>query len=80
MLACCQELLSPNSELAQAKVKLSPVLVGSRLPAVGHLVPAQAPQSTVPSTEYDTGPPVWNAFVGTVLKRSLCENAPPYIA
>jgi hypothetical protein len=80
MLACCQGLLSPNSELAQAKVKFSPVLVGSRLPAVGHLVPAQALQSTVPSTEYDTGPPVWNAFVATVLKRSLCENAPPRIA
>jgi hypothetical protein len=80
MLACCQGLLSPNSELAQAKVKFSPVLVGSQLPPVGHLVPAQAPQSTVLSAEYDTGPPVWNAFVGTVLKRSLCENAPPRIA
>ena len=80
MLACCQGLLSPNSELAQAEVKFSPVLVGFQLPAVSHLVPVQAPQSTVLSTEYDTGPPVWNAFVGTVLKRSLCENAPPRIA
>ena len=80
MLACCQGLLSPNSELAQAKVKFSPVLVGFQLLAVGHLVPAQAPQSAVLSTEYDTGPPAWNAFVETVLKRSLCENAPPRIA
>jgi hypothetical protein len=80
MLACCQGLLSPNSELAKAEVKVSPVLLGFQLPAVSHLVPVQAPQSTVLNTEYDTGPPVWNAFVGTVLKRSLCENAPPRIA
>jgi hypothetical protein len=80
MLACCQGLLSPHSELAQAKVKFNPVLVGFQLLEVGHLVPVQAPQSTVLSTEYDTGPPAWNAFVATVLKRSLCENAPPRIA
>jgi hypothetical protein len=80
MLACCQGLLSLNSELAQGKVKFSPVLVGFQLLAVGHLVPVPAPQNTVLSTEYGTGPPVWNAFVGTVLKRSLCENAPPLIA
>jgi hypothetical protein len=80
MLACCQGLLSPNSELAQAKVKFSPVLVGFQLLAVSRLVPVQAPQSTVLSAEYDTGPPVSNAFLGTVLKRSLCENAPPRIA
>jgi hypothetical protein len=72
MLACCQGLLSPNSELAQAKVKFSPILVGFQLLAVSHLVPVQAPQCTVLSMEYDTGPPVWNAFVGTVLKRALC--------
>jgi hypothetical protein len=76
MLGCCQGLLSSNAELAQAKVKFSPVLVWFQLLAVDHLVPLQAPQSTL-STEYDTGPPAWNAFVETVLKRSLCENAPP---
>ena len=80
MLVCFQGLLSPNSELAQAKVKLSPVLVGFQLLAVSRLVLVRAPQSTVMSAEYDTGPPAWNAFVATVLKRSLCENAPPRIA
>ena len=80
MLACCQGLLSPNSELAHAKVKFSPVLVGFQLFAVACLVPFRVPQSSVLSTEYDTGPPVWNAFVAIVLKRSLCENAPPRIA
>jgi hypothetical protein len=79
MLACCQGLLSPNSELAEAKVKFSPIPVGLRLLAVGHIVPVPAPQNTVLSTEYGTGPPVWNAFVGTVLRRSLCENAPPLL-
>jgi hypothetical protein len=77
MLACCQGLLSPNSELAQAKVKFSPILLEFRLPVVGHLLPVQFPQRTVLSTEYDTGPPVGNCFVETVLKRSLRENAPP---
>jgi hypothetical protein len=75
MLNCCQGLLSPNAELARAKVKFSPVLVWFQLLAVDQFVPLPAPQSTLPSS--DTGPPPWNAFVETVLKRSLCENAPP---
>ena len=80
MLGCCQGLLSANSEPTQAKVKFSPVLMEPQFLAVGNLVPFQAPQSTIPSTEYDTGPPAGNCFVGTVLRRSLRENAPPLIA
>jgi len=79
MLACCG-LLSPSCELAYVKVKFSPVLVGFELVAVGHLVLVQSPHRTVLSTEYDTGPPVGNCFVETVLKRSLRKNAPPFIA
>jgi len=80
MLACCQGLLSPNCELASAKVKYSPILLGFQLLAVGHLLLAQPPERILLGTEYDTGPPVGNRFVDTILKRSLRENAPPLIA
>lgn len=75
MLACCQGLLSPNVELVKAKV--FPVLVAMQLLAIGHLALPKAPQSIFLSTEYDTGPPSTGFFVGTVLRRSLPENAPP---
>ena len=80
MLACCQGLLSPNCELASAKVKYSPILLGFQLLAVGNLLLAQPPERILLGTEYDTGPPVGNRFVDTILKRSLRENAPPLIA
>ena len=79
MLACCQGLLSPNCELASAKVRYSAILLGFQLLAVGNLLLAQPPERTLLGTEYDTGPPVGNPFVKIVLKRSLRENAPPLI-
>jgi hypothetical protein len=75
MLACCQGLLSSNVELTKAK--FFPVLVAMQLLAVGHLALPKAPQSISVITEYDTGPPLPGFFVGTVLRRSLPENAPP---
>ncbi len=77
MLTCCQGLLSPGCELAYVKSKFKPVLIGIDLMAVGHLVLVRSPHRSLLSTEYDTGPPVGNFFVETVLKRSLRENAPP---
>jgi hypothetical protein len=77
MLACCQGLLSPNFEAAKAKVPF-PVLVATQLAGVDRLIlQPQDPRSVLPSTEYDTGPPPAGFFVGTVLRRSLPENAPP---
>jgi hypothetical protein len=77
MLSCCQGLLSPSCEFAGLKIKYSPVLVGDELIAIGHIISLPTERSLVPITEYDTGPPGENCFVGTVLKRSLRENAPP---
>lgn len=77
MLTCCQGLLSPGCGLAYVKSKFKPVLIGIDLMAVGHLVLVRSPHRSLLSTEYDTGPPVGNIFVETVLKRSLRENAPP---
>ena len=80
MLACCQGLLSPALELAQAKVKFSPVLLGLQLTAVDQLRSSEAFQAAGVGTKYDTGPPRENCFLETVLKRSLPENAPPFSA
>jgi hypothetical protein len=78
MLACCQGLLSPALELAQANVKFSPVLLGLQLTAVAQLGNPEAFETVSVGTEYDTGPPRENCFLETVLKRSLPENAPPF--
>lgn len=77
MSACCQGLQSPNFEPVKAKIAFSPVLVALRLFAVSDLLLPETPKSVLRSTEYDTGPPPSGFFVGTVLRRSLCENAPP---
>jgi hypothetical protein len=79
MLACCQGLLSPHFELAHAKALFFPVLLAISLFAVGGLALPEAPKSTLRSTWYDTGPPRAGFFVGTVLRRSLRENAPPLV-
>ena len=79
MLACCQGLLSPNFELAKAKISV-PVLVGVQLFAVDGLRLPEKPRSLVPIGEYDTGPPPTGFFIASVLRRSLPENAPPLLA
>lgn len=78
MLACCQGLLSSVLELASAKVKFTPVLLGLQLIAVDPLFHFEVLQHESAATEYDTGPPRQSCFVRTVLKRSLPENAPPF--
>jgi hypothetical protein len=80
MLACCQGLQSPNFELAKVKIASRPVLLAIRLFAICHLVLQKAPKSILLSAEYDTGPPSAGCFVETVLRRSLCENAPPLVS
>ena len=77
MLSCCQGLLSPALELAQAKLKFSPILLGLQLTALHRRVTLEAAQTPSASAVYDTGPPRENSFLQTVLKRSLPENAPP---
>ncbi len=77
MLACCQGLLSSHAGVAKAKISFSPVLAGTQLFAIGHLVLLESPRCILPSTEYDTGPPSAGSFVEIVLQRSLRENAPP---
>ena len=77
MLACCQGLLSSNFEVAKAKIAFSPVLEAIQLFPVAQLVLPEAPRSILLSAESDTGPPWRASFVGTVLRRSLRENAPP---
>ena len=78
MLACCQGLVSPGVELAQAKVKFDPILLGLQALAVDRLIRFDTVCSEGLSTKYDTGPPGGSCFVATVLKRSLRENAPPF--
>jgi hypothetical protein len=80
MLACCQGLQSTNFEVAKAKITFRPSLVAIGLFAVEQLFLADAPKSILPKTEYDTGPPSVGFFVGTVLRRALCENAPPLVS
>lgn len=77
MLTCCQGLLSPDLAQAKSNVKFSPVFLGELsivLDRLVRLAPLKCPSA---SAEYDTGPPRESSFVGTVLRRSLCENAPP---
>jgi hypothetical protein len=76
MLACCQGLISPSLVVAKAKIPL-PVLVAMKLFAIGHVTLPKDPRSVLPSIKYDTGPPPANFFVGTVLRCSLPETAPP---
>jgi len=80
MLACCQGLQSSNVEVAKTTIAFSPVLVGIQLFAIGHLTLPKAPKSILLCTEWDTGPPSAGSFVGTVLRRSLRENAPPVVS
>jgi hypothetical protein len=80
MLACCQGLQSANFEVAKAKVAFSPVLFAIQLFAVRHLFLPEAPKTILLNMEYDTGPPAFSSFVATVLKRSLRENAPPFVS
>ena len=80
MLACCQGLLSSNIDVAGAKISFSPVLVGIQLFVIGQLILPETPRRILPSTEYDTGPPSVSSFIGTVLRRSLRENAPPLLS
>jgi hypothetical protein len=77
MLACCQGLLSPALDLAQSKVKFTPVLLGYQLAPIDQIVDFTPSQTASIDTEYDPGPPPKDCFVQTVLKRSLPENAPP---
>jgi hypothetical protein len=79
MLACCQGLLGPNFELAKTKIPF-PVLVAIQLFAVESATLPAEPRRVLPSGEYDTGPPSTRFFVGTVLRRSLPENAPPLMS
>jgi hypothetical protein len=79
MLACCQGLLSPHFELAHTKVLFFPVSLLTPLSAVEGLALPEAPESILRSTGYDTGPPWAGFFVGTVLRRSLRGNAPPFV-
>ena len=80
MLACCQGLQSANFEVAKAKIAFSPSLVAIGLFAVGQVFLTDPPKSILPKTAYDTGPPSVGFFVGTVLRRALCENAPPFVS
>ena len=80
MLACCQGLQSANFEVAKAKIAFSPVLVAIQFFAVRHLFLPEAPKSILLNMEDDTGPPASSSFVATVLKRSLRENAPPFVS
>jgi hypothetical protein len=75
MLACCQGLQSLKVDLA--KTAIEPVLVGLHFLSSVRLALPEAPRNILQRTEYDTGPPAAGFFVGTVLKRSLRENAPP---
>ena len=80
MLGCCQGLLSPHFEVAHVRVQFFPVALAIPVFAVDGLVQPEAPKSILRNTEYDTGPPRGAFFVGTVLRRSLQENAPPVIS
>jgi hypothetical protein len=80
MLACCQGLQSANFEVAKAKIAFSPVLFAIQLFAVRHLFLPEAPKTILINMEYDTGPAAFCSFVETVLKRSLRENAPPFVS
>ena len=80
MSACCQGLQSSNVEVAKPKIAFSPALVAIQLFAIGHLILPKAPKSILLCTECDTGPPSADSFVGTVLRRSLRENAPPVVS
>jgi hypothetical protein len=76
MLACCQGLLSSHFETAKAQI--FPALAAIQFLAIGYLGLPKAPQSISVSTESNTGPPLPGFFVGTVLRRSLSENGPPF--
>jgi hypothetical protein len=55
-------------------------MTGLKLFAVHRPVPPERPKTVLPKTEYDIGPPSVSSFAGTVLKRSLRQNAPPLLS
>jgi hypothetical protein len=77
MLGCCQGLLSQALELAQSKIKFTPIVFRSQLPGLDRLIDYEPPPATGVDGEDDNGPPGENCFLETVLKRSLPQNAPP---
>ena len=77
MLGCCQGLLSQALELAQSKIKFTPIVFKSQLTGLDRLIDYEPPPATGVDGEDDTGPPRENCFLETVLKRSLPQNAPP---
>jgi len=78
MLACCQGLQSAKFELAKANVVFSPVLVPIQVLVLSQLLLSEAPASITPNSGYETGPPLADFFVRTVLRCSLRENGPPF--
>ncbi len=80
MLACCQGLLSSNLDTGKQKISSNPFLIATQLFVIGPPVFPKAPERILPSIEYDTGPPLPGFLVETVLRRSLCENAPPRLS
>jgi hypothetical protein len=81
MLACCQGLQSANFEVGKATIAFSPaVFFAIQLFAARHLFLPEALKSILLNMEYGTGPPASSSFVATVLKRSLRENAPPFVS
>jgi hypothetical protein len=57
MLSCCQGLLSQALELAQSKIKFTPVVFRSQLTALDRLIDYEPPPAIGVDSEYDTGPP-----------------------
>jgi len=80
MLACCQGLQSPDIQVGKTKISFSPVLGRIELLLLDDFFLPGAPRVILPSTEYNTGPPLAKFFVETVLRRSLRENAPPLVS
>ena len=80
MLACCQGLQSTDMQVGKTKISFSPVLGRIQRLTIDDFFPPGAPRIILPSTEYNTGPPLAKFFVETVLRRSLRENAPPLVS
>ena len=77
MLACCQGLLSSDLDAGREKVSFGSLVFAIQLLVIGLFVFPKVQKRILPSIEYDTGPPSPDFLVETVLRRSLCENAPP---
>ena len=77
MLACCQGLLSSDLDTGKEKASSGFLVFAIELFVIGLFVFPKVQKRILPNTEYDTGPPSPDFLVETVLRRSLCENAPP---